>query len=202
MIKIYGNSRSRASRCWWALEELGLEYERDDIDHIKKETQSAEYLKLNPAGKVPTMTDGDLVLFESVAINYYLAQKYKGAIWPEDEETQALALQWSFWAVSELEPHVVTLCIERVFKPEPARDPAKAEAAEGVLKNQLTLLDGHLQKMGGTLTKGPFNIGDLNVAALLRGVNLFQMDLSPWPQVKSWAEAAYERPAFKKAIPG
>lgn len=200
MIKIYGNNRSRASRCWWALEELGLDYEKDEINHTEGETQSADYLKLNPAGKVPTMVDGDVVLFESIAINFYLAQKYKGDMWPGNEGTQALALQWSFWGVTEVEPYVVTLCIERVFKPEPARDPAKAEAAEEELKKRLTVLDGHLQKMGGTLTKGPFNIGDLNVAAVLRGVNLFQMDLSPWPHVKSWTEAAYERQAIKKAL--
>ena len=55
MLKIYGNKRSRATRCWWALEELGLDYEIVDINHIEKETQKPEYLALNPAGKVPTL---------------------------------------------------------------------------------------------------------------------------------------------------
>ncbi len=200
MIKIYGNNKTRTSRCWWALEELGLDYEKVEIDSIKGETQSLDYLKLNPAGKVPTMVDGDLVLFESVAINLYLAQKYKENLWPKDPATQALALQWSIWVVAEVEPYVETLCVERVFKPEPVRNPAKAEAAEEELKKRIDVLDGHLKKMGGTLTKDDFNIADLNVAAVLRGMNLFQMDLSPWPNVKSWFEVAQDRPACKRAM--
>lgn len=202
MIKIYGNSRSRANRCWWALEELGLEYEKVEIDHVAKETRTTEYLALNPSGKVPTLVDGDIVIFESIAINYYLAQKYGGALWPEDAGRQALALQWSFWAVAELEPPVVTLCVERVFKPEPAREPAKAEAAEEELKSKLDMLEEHLDKTGGTMTRSAFNIADLNTAAVLRGVTLIRMDLSPWPNVKSWFEAAIERPACKRATGG
>ncbi len=202
MLKIYGNRKSRTIRCFCALEELGLDYEYVTIDHTSGESKSPDYLALNPAGKVPTLVDGDLVLFESIAINFYLAQKYKGTLWPEDPITQALALQWSFWAVAEIEPYVLTLAQERVFKPERARDAAKAAAAEQQLKARLPVLDAHLQKMGGSLTTDDFNIADLNVACVLSAVRLYQLDLSTWPAVKTWLEAVMTRPAIQKAMEG
>ena len=73
MISIYGSPRSSAGRCVWAAEEAGVAYEVKAVDMRNQEHKSAEFLKLNPNGKVPAMKDGDISLFESMAINFYIA---------------------------------------------------------------------------------------------------------------------------------
>ena len=77
MITLYGSARSSAGRCLWCLEETGVAYENKNVDMRTKEHQSEAFLKINPNGKVPAMVDGETKLFESMAINFYLADKYK-----------------------------------------------------------------------------------------------------------------------------
>ena len=201
MIKIYGNVRSRANRCLWLLEEMGTAYENIAFEFGSGENKSPEYLKLNPAGKVPTMDDDGLVLFESIAINLYLAKTYgNDTIWPIDEKSQALILQWSFWAVAELEPHVVTMAVEKVFKPEPARDLKKAAEAEKLVVENLPVLEQALAGGAGALVGKQFSVGDLNVSSILTGLTLCQFDFSPWPAIQAWLDAALARPAYAKAM--
>ncbi|TDI65879.1 MAG: glutathione S-transferase family protein [Alphaproteobacteria bacterium] len=201
MIKLYGSRRSRATRCLWALEELGLDYEHVDINHIAGETQTDEFKAINPAGKVPTLVDGDLILFESMAINLYLAQTYGGGgLWPDDRTCQALALQWSLWAATEAEPPNVVMALERVFKPESARDAAKAQTAEDNLKPRLDLLNQKLGESGEFLTAAGFTIADLNVASVMGGARMSGMDLAQWPKVNVWLEAMLSRPAYQRAM--
>ncbi len=75
MIKLYGIPASRAARCLWMLEELDLEYENVPT-HFIGDSKKPDYLKLNPNGKLPTLDDDGLVVWESMAINLYLARKY------------------------------------------------------------------------------------------------------------------------------
>ena len=78
MLQLYGNPRSRAMRCLWMLEEMGKPYELIEKSTRADDLQSADYRRLNPNARIPTLVDGDLVLWESMAINLYLAQKYEG----------------------------------------------------------------------------------------------------------------------------
>lgn len=71
MIKIYGSPWSSARRVYWAMEECGATYERQPLDMRAKEHRSAAYLEINPCGKVPCIVEGDFVLWESMAINWY-----------------------------------------------------------------------------------------------------------------------------------
>src|SRR5438034_9997453 len=82
-LKIYGIPRSRAFRTLWMAKELGLEYENIPIDFANNGTRAPEYLRINPNGHVPTIDDDGVVLWESMAINLYLAKKYSlGALYP------------------------------------------------------------------------------------------------------------------------
>ena len=74
MLQLYGNPRSRAMRCLWMLEEVGEPYQLIEKSTRTDELQSVEYIRLNPNARIPTLVS-DLVLWESMAINLYLAQK-------------------------------------------------------------------------------------------------------------------------------
>jgi glutathione S-transferase len=94
MIQLYGNPRSRAIRCLWMLEEIGQPHEL--VEKSTNELQTPEYLQLNPNARIPTLVDDGVVIWESMAINLYLAQKYPGPMHSADPITLGLAAQWSF----------------------------------------------------------------------------------------------------------
>jgi len=198
-ITLYGSLRSRASRCAWALNELGVDYKRDllpDNGHKKP-----AFLKINPAGKAPALTDGDVTMSESLAINLYLARKYDNGLWPSSEADQAAATQWTVWAACEAEPSSVAIAIERIFKPEDQRNDAKAKEAEETLKPRLAYIDSQL-KGKDHLVGDALSIADINVASVLASTLVTNVDLAPYPDLKRWLNATANREAYKKAREG
>jgi glutathione S-transferase len=137
MLQLYGNPKSRAMRCLWMLEEMGEPYQLVDKTTRADDLQSAEYLALNPNARIPTLIDGDLVLWESMAINLYLAQKYEGPMHCLSPEVLGLAAQWSFWAMLEMEGLLLDLMQHRAVLPEFARDASNAERDELLLQRPL-----------------------------------------------------------------
>src|SRR5215510_11551397 len=130
MIKLYGSRPTRSTRAAWMLEELGLEYELVD----KFDPRSAEFLAHNPNGKLPTLVDDGFAVWESMAVNLYLAQKYGGGLWPARFEDQTRASMWSFWAMTELEqPLYATIALRR-------RDPKAAAESEAKVQRPLRVL--------------------------------------------------------------
>src|SRR5689334_24471994 len=101
MLQLYGNARSRAMRCLWMLEEVGQPYQLVDKSLRADDLHSTDYLRLNPNARIPTLVDGDVVLWESMAINLYLAQKYDGPMHCADAAVLGHAAQWSFWRSEE-----------------------------------------------------------------------------------------------------
>ncbi len=120
MLQLYGNARSRAMRCLWMLEETGEPYQLIERSTRADHLQSPEYLRLNPNARIPTLVDGDLVLWESMSINL-LAQKYEGPMHCARSEVLGLAAQWSFWAMLETEALLLELLQHRAMLPEFAR---------------------------------------------------------------------------------
>jgi glutathione S-transferase len=111
-------------RCLWMLEEIGEPYQLIEKSTRPDDLQTAEYLRLNPNARIPTLVDGEVVLWESMAINIYLAQKYQGPMRCDSPELLGLAAQWSFWAVLELEELLLDLLQHRAVLPDFARDPS------------------------------------------------------------------------------
>jgi glutathione S-transferase len=196
MVKLYGTSKSRSARSLWALEELGVKFE-----HVATEVPKAkgpENLKLNPNGHIPVLEDDGFILYESMAINLYLAEKYgKNSIWPASVEDHGRSYQWSFWAITELESHLLTLLMHKVFLPSDQRDEKKATDAINTLKAPLgvleTALKGHEYLLGNH-----FTIADLNVAAVLVFGTYVKFDHSATPAVHTWLQKCFERESFKK----
>jgi glutathione S-transferase len=85
------------------LEEMGKPYQLIEKSTRADDLQGAEYLRLNLNARMPTLVDGDLVLWESMAVNLYLEQKYQGPMHCPGPEVLGLAAQWSFWAMLETE---------------------------------------------------------------------------------------------------
>lgn len=209
MITIYGVLRSRASRNVWLAHELGVPFEVKPVIQANRllnrppgipplNTRSPEFLRLNPLGQIPVMTDGGLVLTESLAINLYLARKYgaSNGLGPATIEEEGQMAMWSLRAASEIEPRAISILYNRVAKPVEERDEAAADTAEAALRDLFPVLDAALVKTGW-LVGGRFTVADINVAEVVRyalpAPRLFEAN----PAVKAWIEACHARPGFK-----
>jgi glutathione S-transferase len=120
-LTLYGSIHE--SRTWWVAwmcRELGLEFRNDHSDgFLDPSWKVPEYLAINPSGLVPSIRDGDFVLWESMAINLYLAKKYGAdSMGVSTLERESLASQWSFWAITRLEvPFLVVAASVRNIRP-------------------------------------------------------------------------------------
>jgi glutathione S-transferase len=198
MITLYGKAASRTARNLWALEELGVPYKHVPYDYAKGDTRNAEYLSINPAGKIPALTDGAVVMTESLGMNLYLAQTYgQGTLWPADAAGQAKCIQWTLWAATELEPPAVGRLIQLFMTPEDKRDPKTIEALVERTKPVLNTLNAALAK-SPYLAGANFTIADLNTAAVAEYLVRTKFDLSAWPAVQKWLTACLDRPANQK----
>ena len=113
MLKIYGHPGSRAARPLWVCRELGLQYEHVPTHFADGGTKSSEFLAINPAGRIPAIDDDGFRLAESMAINIYLAKKHGGELAPKSLEDEARMLQWSFWAMTEVEKSMLAVYMQR-----------------------------------------------------------------------------------------
>jgi glutathione S-transferase len=196
-LKIYGVARSRAARVLWMAKELGLDYEQVRVDFATGETRQPAHLALNPNGHIPVIDDNGFILWESMAINLYLAKKYgAGGFYPSRLEDEARAWQWSLWGMTEVERPVLTAMMNRAIFPENQRDLAAADAAEKTLAQPLRVLDGVLGPTPYLLGER-FTVADLNVASILAWARPAQIDMSAFPKVAEWLRICAERPAAR-----
>lgn len=197
MITLYGLPRTSAGRCIWALEEVGTPYTLKEVDLRNKEHKSPEYLKINPNGKVPAMVDGDVTLFESMAINFYLADTYKKELLGTTPLEKGQVYQWSFWSVAELQDPIIQVLIQKVFVPADKRDNNVIEENFKKLPALLSVLDSSLAGKK-FLTGNQFTLADLNTASVVSICHAIGEDLSSYPNIKTWLGAISDRPAFQK----
>lgn len=197
MLKIYGTSMSRTGRVLWAAEETGIKYEHVPTQVV--EAKSPAHLKLNPNGHIPVIDDDGFVLYESMAINFYLAAKSgKSPLWPESVQNRALANQWSYWTMLEVEPHLVTMLQQRMFLPPDQRNEKVLANAIQSLNAPLAVIEkqlGHRDYLIGN----DFTIADLNVASVWNIGQMVQMDFSSAPKTMAWLSRCTSRPANQRA---
>jgi glutathione S-transferase len=161
-ITLYHSPASRALTAYWMLEELGVPFSVKTVDIRKGEQKSPAYLKLNPAGKVPTLTDGDVVVSENPAIAIYLADRYGyGTLAPRTDEAERGAyLTWMVFSTAVVDP-VATLHQQKIDLPGfnfsfGAFDDM-VQVVTGVLKDREYLLGERFSAadvvLGGTLSR-------------------------------------------------
>lgn len=196
MLRIYGSAKSRTLRVLWMVGELGIPHEQKDWLPRAPETRTPEFYALNPNGRVPVIDDDGFVLYESMAINMYLAKKHGSPLYPTDPGHEALAWQWSLWETDRLDRQIVNYVRHTKDLPEAERKPAVAEEAWKEVAPAFDALEKALAKKDW-LAGPAFTVADLNVAsALYRALTL---DLDKWPRLKAWLYRCWERPAAKKA---
>jgi glutathione S-transferase len=197
-LHIYGVARTRAFRALWIAEELKLPYEHVPIEIGDAGARRPEFLALNPNGRLPAIVDDDFVLTESLAITLYLAKKYSaGKLYPAALGAEALAWQWSFWAIGEVDRGVNIWSLHAVRLPPEERDAGLRNEALNLLAAPFTVLDAALSKHP-YLLGADFTVADLNVAAVIS--RALDMDLTAWPSLKDWLHRCFDRPAARKAL--
>ncbi len=209
MLTIYGVHRSRALRNIWLAEELGLTYklipviqayrlEEPDAEDAPFNTNSPDFLEINPAGQIPVIDDDGLILRESLAINLYLARKHGGPLAAASLAEEGAMMQWSFWGATEIESNA--LKIQQTYGDNlegtlGGREVLAVSLRQ--LRRPFALLDSHLAEHG-FLLGNRFTVADLNVVELVRyatsEAGLFEAN----PNVAVWLKTCHARPCFQK----
>jgi glutathione S-transferase len=180
--------------------EIGIPLEIRDLDFIKGEQNSPDYLALNPLGKVPTVTEGDFALWESGAIMCHFAQSLASPLWPEDAPRRADMLRWMFFCSCHVDPYFTMLVVERFQKPRRNLPPDQAltNYAEAQLARFVPILEQRLA--GRDHVTGEFGLADIALGCTLELSPMLRYDLAPYPNIRDWVRRLQARPSWYKTI--
>ena len=204
-IVFYYTPMSSASRVHWALEELGVPYDKVKIDLSKGEQRQPDFLKLNPNGKVPAMLVDGQPVFESLAMLLYLGETYgvdKG-LYPPPGLQRLEAYKWMAWgsvSLAEAGQRLMRNTLDRF--PSAERNAATATAARTEINHLLSVLESGLSGRQYILGE-TFSLVDCAVGSMVWFLaQRLQVDLAPYPQVGAWAGRLMTRPALARIMSG
>ena len=202
-ITIWGRAdSSNVQAVMWGAAELGLPVQRIDLGQRFGGLDTPEYRAMNPHGRIPTMRDGDLVMWESGAILRYLASRYGdgGAFWPADPVARAPVDMWAEWAkqtgASQFTYPIFWQCIRA---PEDQRDPGMLARNIDAWENALDRIEAQLQRQNW-LAGRAFTLADVVAGHFF--FRWFTLDIPrrPRPDVEGWYERLCARPAYREHV--
>ena len=194
-MKLLGRKTSgNVQKVMFLLEELKLPYERVDVGRQFNNTQTPEYLAKNPNAKVPTLEDGNLVIWESNTILRYLATKSKSALYPTDPAKRTHVERWMDWQLSAL--NAPYLAMFKEAKLEADKRSADFGAQLKDFGAQLAVLD---KSMKSFVAGDEFSLADICLAPIVYRCLRFGVELPALPNIKKWDAVVSARDAFKKA---
>jgi glutathione S-transferase len=196
MIDFYGAPASSAGRTHLVLEECGVPYTYHRVK-LRDPAEKADYLKINPSGRVPFIVDGDVRLQESIAINFYLVEKYAPELWATDLAQRAQIYAWSMWSITNLQPEGMRFARHTFLIPAESRSTYEAETGKA---NTQKLVD-ELERVLGTseyLVGGKLSVADYNVASVVNLVAGFKI-AALGAHTQAWLDRMKARPAWQKA---
>ena len=199
VIEVMGRRNSaNVQKVMWVLGELALDYKREDVAGSFGVPEG--YDKLNPNPIVPTIRDGDLVLWESNACVRYLAREYgAGVLWPTDRNTLALADQWMEWQRSDISMGFFPMFMNMIRLPAEQANPEAARRGAVNCGKAFQQLDAHLANhdyvAGSELTMGDVPLGPM----IYRYLNM-DIERPEIPHVRAWYERLAERPAYQRHV--
>jgi glutathione S-transferase len=187
-----------------ALEIKKLAYTSRLLEFSKKDHQTPEYLALNPRGKVPTLKDGDFVLWESGAIMQYLAaRRPESGLLPKDERARLDVTRWQFWDVAHWDPACSVFLFEYVVKPviTGAGEPDSAAIAKGAeaFHRAAKVLDGQLKGKSFVLGE-QLTLADFSLGAVMNYAEMAKFPLEPYAEIKRWSAGVRALPAWQTTL--
>jgi glutathione S-transferase len=205
MIDLYVFPASpRAFKVMVVANHLGIETNLHFVDLTKGGQKTPEYAALNPNMRMPTLKDGDYVLWESAAIAQYLAgRKPEAGLFPKDERARLDVTRWQFWDMAHWDPACSVFLFEYVAKPlvfkggEP--DAAALEKGAETFHRAAKVLDAQLKGKryitGDTLTLADFAIG-----APLNYIEMARLPVEPYGEIKRWYATLRALPSWQKTL--
>ncbi len=189
-----GQGLARDMRVRWALEEVGQPYEVRLVSF--KEMKEPTHRGLHPFGQIPTYEEGDLVLFESGAIIFHIAEHHCGLL-PEDANSRARAITWMFAALNTVEPPIV----EREQAPYQEKDKPWYEERLPMIEDRVRArLDDLSNRLGDAeWLDGAFSAGDLLMVLVLRRLEGTGI-LEEYSNLSTYVARGEGRPAYKRAF--
>ncbi|GIU18479.1 glutathione S-transferase [Shewanella colwelliana] len=199
MITLFGTPRSRALRVSWLLEELGIDWTFSFINFSKGDNRSDSFLALNPSGKIPVISDDDLVLTESAAICQYLAEKYgEGRFLPSAGTTNAGHYhQWVSFIICELEQPLWTMGKHKFALPDEQRQPCILPVAKWEFDKAAALAEAMMPNTP-YLLGDELSVADILLAHTLMWATVFEQTLPP--KLTAFRDRLQTRPALAKAL--
>ncbi|RAI39749.1 glutathione S-transferase family protein [Rhodoplanes roseus] len=201
MLKIWGRTTSsNVQKVMWAIGELGLEHERADLGGPFGGNKEPDYLALNPNGLIPTLQDGNFVLWESNAIVRYLAEVHgPEPLQPADPRSRALAGQWMDWQLTVAAPAIIPVFWQLVRTAPDKRDEAAIATGKEKSIAAFGILDAALAK-SAYLAGDTFSYGDIPVAIMARRFLELVTERPSMSNLERWYAAVDLRPAFQQHV--
>ncbi|PMS16890.1 glutathione S-transferase [Trinickia dabaoshanensis] len=198
-MKLYGFAGTRSQRALWGLNEVDADFEYVSVNLLEGEHKRPEFLRINPAGKVPVLIDGDRVIPESAAIVLYLADKYpEEGLMPVDLEARAQVYRWTMFAVTELEQPLWRMARHTILYPPDQRLPADIALAKEDFATMAAILEKHLEGrefiVGDRLT-----VADCVTVYLIDWANEVHL-IDDFPRLQAYLERLYARPEAPQRI--
>ena len=201
MLRVLGRKTSiNVQKLMWLSAEMGLDIERVDIGGPFGGNDTPEYLAKNPNGLVPTLEDGDFVLWESQAICRYLAEKYGAPPWvPEDAAGRALAGQWMDWYLTKLHPPMTAIFLALIRTASEDRDRNAVDKAVEQAAELWTLLDAQLAKADFVTGDEP-TMADIPIGCSVNRWYAMEVDRPALVNLEAWHGRLKDRPAYQDHV--
>ena len=198
-MKLYGLAPTRSLRAEWVLREVGADYEFITVRLGAGEQLKPEFLRLNPAAKLPVLVDGDTVIPESAAIVFYLADKFpEKGLMPSDLEARAAIYRWVMFTMTELEAPLWRISRNTFLYPEDQRQPSDIAIARREFTAMAAILDRHLE--GREFIVGDrFSVADCVAAYAMDWADEDGL-LADFPELRAYLARLYARPTAPRRI--
>jgi glutathione S-transferase len=192
-MRLYEFAPTRSIRPRWVLQELGVPFEAVSVNLIEGEHRTPTFLKLNPAGQVPVLVDGDLILTESVAISLYLGEKYpQKRLVPQEVTPRAEVCRWLLFTATQLEQPLWRISKHTALYPEEKRSPAEVDRAREDFLFVAPVAEEHLASREYLVGISP-TVADFVLAYTLDWANEVKL-LTSFPNLLTYMERMYARP--------
>ena len=201
MLTVWGRATSlNVQSVMWTIAELGLEHRRIDWGGRFGGNDDLDYRRMNPNGLIPTLKDGDTVVWESAAIVRYLGARYgRGAFWPEDPAVRAGLDMWAEWSRTTMYPQLSRIFGQLVRTTTSRRDMREVANASEALILSLPMLEARIGD-GPWLCGETLCFADIMIGHLLYRYMTLDFAKAPTPAIDAWYARLSERPAYREHV--